>query len=121
MSIADQITLALRQQTELGGHNLSEAVTYEPENGAVVAGIRATIKRGETKTEPVMGAEYDQFEADFLVYTADLGTVIPRPGDQIRLADQSELWRVAGIRAEIPGGAILRCVRKLQRRALVES
>ena len=118
MSIADQIARALRQQTEVGGHNISEAIIYEPENAAVIAGIRAVIKRGEAKSEPVMGSEYDVLEADILVYTADLGTVIPRPGDQVRLADLTELWRVQGIRAEIPGGVLLRCTRKLLRRVV---
>jgi hypothetical protein len=118
VSIAEQIARALRQQTEAGGYNVAEEIIYEPENGAVITGIYATIKRGEGKTDAVMGAEYEDFEAEVLVYRADLGTVTPRAGDQIRLADQSELWRVKGIRAEIPGGVLLRCTRKLLRRVV---
>ena len=120
MSIAEQISLALRQQTEAGDCNLAEAIIYEPQNAAVITGKYAVIKRGDARLAPVMGTDYEEFEADVLVYSDDLGTVIPRAGDQVRLADLTELWRVQGIHAEIPGGYLLRCNRKLLRRALVD-
>lgn len=120
MSIAEQIGMAMRQLTEEGDHNLSEAIYYEPENGATISGKRAVFRRGEATVVPVMGAEYDVFEADITIYTADLGSVIPRSGDQVRLADLTELWRVLGIRAQIPGAYIVRAVRKVLRPAVAE-
>lgn len=118
--IREQIEMALRQQTEAGDHNVAESIFYEPENAAIISGIRAVIKRGAGEAEPVMGTDYETFEADILVYADDLGSVVPRAGDQVRLADLTELWRVLGIRTQIPGGYILRAQRRLLRRLLVE-
>jgi hypothetical protein len=117
MSIAEQIALALRQQLQVGGHNLSERVTYEPLNNAVQTGISAIVKRGEGKAEAVMGADYDQFEADILLYAADL-LLPPRRGDRVRTA--TEVWHIDGIRAELSGGYLLRATRKVLKPAVTE-
>jgi hypothetical protein len=117
MSIAEQIAMALRQQTEVGGHNVSELVTYEPLNAAVQTAISAVVKRGEGKAEALMGADYEQFEADILLYAADL-ILHPRRGDRVRTP--TELWFVEGIRAEIPGGYLLRATRKVLQPAIAE-
>lgn len=118
--ISEQITLAMRQLTETGDHNLSEAIIYEPENAAVITGKRAIFRRGEGTAEPVMGMDYEKFEADITVYADDLGTIVPRAGDQVRLADLTEVWRILGIRSQLPGGYILRAERKILRRTLVD-
>jgi len=110
MSISEQIDMALRQQTEEGSWNLSEAISYEPVNEAIVTGKRAVFRRGDASPELVMGADYEVFEADVTLYKTDL-VLPPRVGDRIRTA--SEVWNVIGIRSEIPGGYILRARRKV--------
>lgn len=117
MSISAQIALALRQQLEVGGHNVSELITYEPLNNAVRPGISAVVKRGEGKAEAVMGADYDQFESDILIYATDL-LLSPRRGDRVRTA--TEVWHIDGIRAQLPGGYLLRATRKVLQSAVTE-
>lgn len=117
MSIADQISAALRQQTQDGGWNISEPITYEHQNAAPVTGIRAVIKRGDGEKVEVLGSEYEEFTATVLVYLDDLNAP-PRSGDTIRT--ETEVWRVKGPQSEIPGAVNLTATRKRLVRASTE-
>ena len=116
--IRAQIAGALRQQLEAGDHNLSEEVVYEPLNHAVQTGIWVGIKRGDAKAATVMGADYEDFRAEILVYTSDL-LLHPRRGDRIRTT--TEVWFVDGIKAELPGACLLNATRKVLQPAIEEA
>lgn len=116
--IREQIALALRQQLETGDHNLSETVTYEPLNNAVQTGVIALFRRGQADPQPVMGVDYQEFEATILIYADDL-IYPPQRGDRVRTA--TEVWHIDGIHSELPGAYLLRATRKILQPAVAEA
>jgi hypothetical protein len=116
MSLQDQITLALEMQLTEGDWNLSEPVTYEPENHGVVTGLRAVVNRDSSEAVDVFDGQYVELTATILVPTALLPRAAMR-GDLIR-TELGEVWRVRSVMGTLPGAARLRVARKVPRDAV---